>query len=138
MGVVRTPYNALVTVDILHTDCNSPLPPLLYSGGMANPKAPCCVCGKPAGKYTRPGHPIYCITHGIEAMSRHNRAMANREAELLARSIAAGNATAEQIRNREGPLFDRWVGGMQKFWQSITPDLPDESGTLPLDGQRSP
>lgn len=69
-------------------------------------------CGADVDRNIKPGKAKRCLPCALEAMARQHKGYADGTHPNLATSRAAGLAVGEQIRNRNGPMWDRWVGGM--------------------------
>ena len=78
----------------------------------------CVDCGEAVTAYVRPGNQLRCFQCNLGRMAQQHRNFANGTDPSLAKSIQAGHEAASQIRNRKGPAYERWVGGIKAYLDS--------------------
>jgi hypothetical protein len=96
-------------------------------------RGPCDRCGEYLEKRVAPGRRRYHIECGIEQAAEQNRGYRDGTHPSLAKSVADGNAAAEQIRRRSGSAYTRWVGSMSRYLDSLEDIEVEPSDTLPDD-----
>jgi hypothetical protein len=96
-------------------------------------KGPCDRCGEYLEKRVAPGRRRYHIECGIAQAEEQNRGYHDGTHPSLVRSVAGGNAAAEQIRKRNGIAYTRWVGSMSRYLESLDDIESDPSAILPGD-----
>jgi hypothetical protein len=80
---------------------------------MPVPSDPCIDCGHPIDRYRKSGLPARCAECGIARQDAHNRGMVAGTNPMIHKVIEAGRAAGEQVRNRKGPAFERWLRGIR-------------------------
>lgn len=68
----------------------------------------CATCGKESTGRYRPAPPHRCLACAVEHQRQTVIAQHAGNHSTLPKSIEAGRAAADQIRNREGPVYEKW------------------------------
>ena len=88
-------------------------------------------CGTELRKYVRPGKQALCTACGIQKMVEQQRGFHEGNHPSLHKSIAAGVESGRQMRERSGPIYERWVGGMMARAQLEYTEMMKGRATVP-------